>query len=117
MKYKEIAYILSCLVFLILTIIAGIHIVTIIRRTKYQSFPNTALLLETLDDEPMATLSVNLQFPLLPHFVAIKNYAENEGVEASLIKAQVIEAEPIEFVESGSVRIPVYALGEAGLKL
>jgi len=29
MKYKEIAYILSCLVFLILTIIAGIHIVTI----------------------------------------------------------------------------------------
>jgi hypothetical protein len=82
-------------------------------------YPNkrTALVLRTLDGEPMAVLSVNLPAnPMTDHEIAIKDYSENDGVLAALMEANIVE-EPHRFIASGHVVIPVCRKTEAFQRL
>jgi len=64
-------------------------------------------LVSAKDSEPIATATVNLPDEQLEEDeVCIKDYSENEGVLASLIKAGVI-SEPVRFTGSGFVSIPI----------
>lgn len=57
--------------------------------------------------EPMATASVNIpEIEMSEDEVAIKDYAENEGVLMALVAANVISA-PVRFLTNGIVRIPI----------
>lgn len=52
--------------------------------------------------------------------VALKNYCEHEGIDQVLLAGGVIEGEPVRFIPSGYVCLPVYRLSaqarrEAGL--
>lgn len=58
--------------------------------------------------EPFATYSVNVGGGLPGGTVAIKNWSEGEGAEDVLLHAGIIEGEPVTFIPSGFVSIPVY---------
>ena len=62
------------------------------------------------DGEPIATATVNLRDePLAPDTVFIKDYSENNGMLATLVKAGIV-SEPLRYVLSGFVKIPVCKL-------
>ncbi len=57
--------------------------------------------------EPMAVATVNLPEQTIPEpLVFIKDYAENEGILDALMGAGIV-SEPLGFVPSGFVEIPV----------
>ncbi len=58
----------------------------------------------------MTVASVNLPYEHIESGeVAIKNYSENEGVLQALIAAKII-SEPVRFIATGFVQIPVCKL-------
>lgn len=60
--------------------------------------------------EPMTVASVNLPYHHLESDeIAIKNYSENEGVLKALIAANII-TQPVRFIATGFVQIPVCKL-------
>lgn len=66
---------------------------------------NTAI--QAVDDEgPVAVLTVNPGFKVPQSHIVIKDYSENQGAMKSLIDAGVI-GEPISYIESGWVTLPV----------
>lgn len=74
-----------------------------------------ALQLESLSGEPFCTASINPPGVVLSDEIAIKNWSENEGMEHALRYAGVIEGNPLRYISSGFVRIPVYNLSEQSL--
>lgn len=50
-----------------------------------------AISLISMEGEPLARATVNVGVKLEPGHVAIKDYAENEGIEDALVEAGVIE--------------------------
>ena len=88
----------------------------IIEFSKYQVNGNTAITLLTNYGQPMAVATINLG-TLKPNLVAIKNYSENEGIEEFLIKNDIIKTEPIHYIDSGYVSIPVYELTEKSINM
>lgn len=74
--------------------------------TKYVEPQNNALLLLTDEDEDFAVCSVNLDFLLKENQVFIKNYSENTGMLNFLIENNIV-TEPIRFIKSGFVSVPV----------
>lgn len=57
-------------------------------------------------DEPMAAASTNLDIPLGPDEVAIKNWSENEGLLEVLIAHGIVDS-PHRTVPSGYVDVPI----------
>lgn len=51
--------------------------------------------------EPLLTASVCVDQPAKPDCIIIKDWSENEGIEAALIKAQLIEAVPVDMNPAG----------------
>jgi len=74
-----------------------------------------AILLETLDGEPWSDATRAVGTPIPPDCVAIKDYSENEGMLALLIKSGVVEAAPLASIPSGFVNLPVHRLTRAAL--
>lgn len=85
--------------------------------SQYLSNGNTCMSLLTVDNEPYATATTNPGSPMDEDFVAIKNWTENTGIDASLIKAGLIEEFPVTNLPSGMVRIPIYRLTEKAIAL
>ena len=75
--------------------------------TKYANTGNTAIVLKSLDDEPMYTATVNITgYPLDKDECFIKDYSENEGVLNTLIHAGIIKETDIR-IKQGFVELTV----------
>lgn len=61
---------------------------------RYDGNGNTALSFTTKDGEPVCKATTNLGDSLLPNYAYIKDYAENEGVLETLIRANIVEQLP-----------------------
>lgn len=66
---------------------------------------------------PWGNATVNLPGQIPPGHVAVKNYAEGEGMDRLLIAAGVITPGPRSFVTTGFVRVPIHQLTEDALAL
>ena len=67
-------------------------------------------LVDAIDYSPTAVASVNLPFePLGEDEIFIKEHSENEGMVKALTDAGIV-SEPIRYVNSGFVQIPVCKL-------
>ncbi len=72
--------------------------------------PSDAEIHETMDGSPEAVATINLpDEPLAPDEVIIKDYAENEGMYAAMLKAGHISHE-LRTVYSGHIAAPVCKL-------
>ena len=71
----------------------------------------TAIMLTDVDDgSPVAIASVNLPDTAMDDDeIAIKDYSENEGILEVLVENKIV-SEPIRFVKSGYVEIPICKL-------
>lgn len=69
-----------------------------------------------MDEEPIATATVNGGNKLDPGLVAIKNYSENTGMDDALIRAGVIESEVVHS-DPCFGDFPIYRLTKASLAL
>lgn len=74
-----------------------------------------AILLETLDGEPWATVTCAVSQPIPDGCVAIKDYSENEGLLAVLIDSGILEPNPVAVIPSGYVSPPVHRLTREAL--
>lgn len=87
-------------------------------KTEYQSPKNIALLavMETeAGREPFGMITVNVQQELKPGRVAIKDWSENEGLLDVLVEEGIV-SEPLSYIPSGFVEIPVCRLLATGLE-
>ena len=73
-----------------------------------------AIRLNSLIGEPLAVASVNIEGPIEPREIAIKDYSENEGMLAALIAAGIVEDTGVS-VASGYVSIPIARLTDTAL--
>lgn len=78
---------------------------------KYPNGQNSIKLI--IDDEsseengfPYATASIAITEHLKPNEIAIKDYSENEGILDMLVDNNIV-SQPIRFVHSGYVAIPI----------
>ena len=84
----------------------------IVTMTSYINYPHGAALAITVAEtgEPMAVVTVNTSNPLEPDVVAIKDYAENAGVEQILIDAGVIEEDILSIIATGFETVNTHRL-------
>lgn len=62
---------------------------------------------------PILTATVNIpEVSFDINYVAIKNYSENDGIEEELKRLGVIVDDPVTYIISGWVMIPIYRLTE-----
>jgi len=66
----------------------------------------------TEDGEPFCRYTVNVGAGLPRGTIAVKNWSENEGAEDVLKENGIIEGEPVTYVPSGYIIIPIYKLTE-----
>lgn len=97
-------------------------------KTKYGEYPNCefktgqygngnlALQVESLDEGPICTCTVNPDEVVTHDAIAVKNYSENEGMVDTLTEMGLI-GEELYSIPSGFVSIPVHKLTEKGLEL
>ena len=64
--------------------------------------------------EPLAVASVNIEGPLEPREIAIKDYSEGEGMLAALIAAGIVEDTGVALA-SGYVSTPIARLTDTAL--
>lgn len=85
-----------------------------VRFARYRN-GQRSIRLETPEGESWldATRAVGCTLPT--DCVAIKDYSENEGVLALLVKAGVLEPHPLDTIPSGFVELPVHRLTRAAL--
>ena len=84
------------------------HVTVYLQRKNYVS-GNVALnLIDATDHCPYMCATVNVD-GLKENEVAIKNYSENEGILAVLIREGIIQP-PHRYVNSGFVKIPICEL-------
>lgn len=93
-----------------------------VRFDKYQK-GGTAIILEHVDEDTgfteqyaVATVYVVELEQFGEDYVAIKNYAENEGILDALVSGGVIEKEAVAFLRSGFVDLPIHKLTERAIK-
>ena len=93
-----------------------------VRFDKYQK-GGTAIILEHVDGDigfteqyAIATVYVVELEQFSDEYVAIKNYAENEGVLNALIDGGVVEEEAVAIIRSGFVDLPIHKLTVRAIK-
>lgn len=69
---------------------------------------------EVFPGEPIATATINIEGIPEDH-VAVKDYSENQGMLASLIKANIVHS-PVTYRQQGFVRVPICALTDKALE-
>lgn len=84
---------------------------------KYMETMGLCLMLEDEKGYPEATLTVNLGHRVSEGYIAVKDYNENIGVADMLVINGIIEFQPVDWITSGFVKIPIYKLTEKGLSL
>lgn len=78
---------------------------------RYVGSNNVAIQLVCDTGEQWCMASVNVPGnPLSDELVAIKNYSENEGIEAILIRAGIIQPEPLRYLACGFAITPIFRL-------
>lgn len=80
-----------------------------VRFSKYVDNDRTAIVLYNNDGSLMTKATVNLDIPMEPDEVAIRDYSENEGMLNVLVAAGIV-SEPIRREQSGFVMIPICKL-------
>lgn len=97
-------------------------------KTKYATYPNCefvtgrynngnlALSVESRDEGPICTCTVNPGVVVTHDAIAVKNYSENEGMVEVLTEMGIIGRE-LYRIPSGWVEIPVHELTAKGLEL
>lgn len=95
-------------------------------KSKYDSYDNCYLLdgkyhngnlgLEIWSEEhgPIAKVTTYVSMILGDDYIAVKNYSENEGMDEFLVSSGIVDKDPINYVASGFVDIPIYRLTEYG---
>ncbi|EOI00708.1 hypothetical protein UAY_01811 [Enterococcus moraviensis ATCC BAA-383] len=83
--------------------------------SSYADNGNTAIQLigakgTDYEGELIATASVNTDVSLASNVVAIKGWSENEGMEAALIKSNVIDSKATGLITCGFVEAKIYQL-------
>lgn len=75
---------------------------------KYIYPENNALFMETLDEEPHCTCSINLETdtPIDDDLIFIKDYSENEGMTKFLLENGII-SEIVGYQPSGYILAPI----------
>jgi len=85
----------------------------------YASNGNAALYLfkegEPIDIPHGHVVSTNVDVALPDDLICIKNWNEYDGIEQPLIDAGIIEEYPVNYIPSGMVRVPVYALTDKAI--
>ena len=66
---------------------------------------------------PYCTATLNVPGKTGGRVVAIKNYAENNGIEKALIDGKIIEEKPIGYIPVGRDNIPLYEVTVEFLKM
>lgn len=78
--------------------------------TYFENKRTAIQLFDTNDGSPVATASINLSEEVLEaDEIAIKDYGENSGMVKALVDGGII-SEPIRYVTSGYVEIPICKL-------
>ena len=67
--------------------------------------------------EPICRVTVNPGMVIPEDCIAVKDYGENEGMVDFIVGLDIVEAEPVSFIPSGYVTIPVLRLTESGKEL
>lgn len=84
----------------------------------YGNFRNKGgIAIEIWSDEegPIAKVTVNLDIPLAPDEIAVKDYAENTGMVLSMQKIGLI-GEAIKSLRTGFVNVPIFKLNKEVLE-
>lgn len=83
---------------------------------RYAESNNIALCGVLLDpdlEEPFTTYTVNMEGHKLPdNCVALKTWSEGVGADEVLTAANIIERDPIDYINNGFIIAPVYRLTE-----
>jgi hypothetical protein len=86
-----------------------------VKIVKHQ-YANNRIALQLIDEhtgEPQMTATTNLvDHPCPDGYAYIKDFSENEGILAELIRVGVV-CEPVCYVSSGYVRVPLCYVKEA----
>lgn len=78
---------------------------------EYYSPNNTAISLRDTDNKELITTATTNTGRMLPDgTVAIKNWSENSGLDDDLVEAGILQKEPIGYIPSGMVEVPIYEL-------
>ena len=78
--------------------------------SKYLNDRTAIMLIDADDGSPVAIASVNLpETAMDDDEIAIKDYSENDGILEILVENKIV-SEPIRFVKSGYVEIPICKL-------
>lgn len=78
---------------------------------RYLGSNNVAIRLVCETGEQWCMASVNVPGnPLSDELVAIKTYSENEGIDAILIRAGIIQSEPLRYLACGHAITPIFRL-------
>lgn len=82
-------------------------------------YENNNIGIEIWDDNvgPICKVTVNPDVKLPSDRIAIKNYAENEGMVDWLKSMKIIEPDPVQIIQSGWVEIPVHLLTSKGKEM
>lgn len=85
---------------------------------KYTHNGRTALLFED-DEGGYIDGSVNIEDAPIPNndYIAVKSYAENEGMDKELIRLGLIEEDLANYAFSGFIVAPVYRLTDKAIEL
>lgn len=81
---------------------------------RYVESDNLAIEICSPTDGAVTRVTVNVGFPLLDDYIAVKDYSENEGMVEWLISQGLIEPEIFQTIKSGWVDIPIVKLTEKG---
>ena len=68
---------------------------------------------DSFEGEPIAKATVNIEHPIPPHCIAVKDYSENDGMVEALVAAGVIESEQVAVHQVGHVVVPIHRLTAA----
>ena len=86
--------------------------------SQYCSPKNIYIGIVSDDEGPIGPCTINIEGVIIPeNQVLVKNYSENEGMDKFLLENDIITGEPVDYISSGFVDIPVYKLGTKGKEL
>lgn len=63
---------------------------------------------------PISRITTNPDIKIPVTHIAIKNYAENEGMVETMKKMGIIESDPTQIIRTGYVTVPVHKLTSLG---
>lgn len=75
---------------------------------------NLAVEVWSNEEGPINRITTNPDVKIPTTHIAIKNYAENEGMVDTMKEMGIIEGDPVQIIRTGYVMVPVYKLTSKG---